>query len=142
MDVKTWTNEAGVTLLELTIASGILAVALVLLMGGLVSIADTNEITENQSMASSHLESVIEEIQSLSYDQLLEYQPPALPGLGAQSTIQVAGIDSSGNQVMLPVDAATLGTPLPNPAEVRVTVTWNDVRGRLYAARASTLCRR
>ncbi|MCL4692387.1 MAG: type II secretion system GspH family protein [Candidatus Hydrogenedentes bacterium] len=142
MAATTWRDESGVTLLELTVASGILAVALVLLMGGLVSIADTNEITENQSMASSHLESVIEEIQALPYDQLLEYQPPALPGLGATSTVQVAGIDSGGNQVLFPVDPATLGTPLPNPTEVQVTITWNDVRGRPYTARASTLCRR
>ena len=136
------TDERGVTLIELMIASGILAMAMVFLMGGLISISDTNKITENQTLASSHLESVIEELQGLSYDQLLEYQPPVLPGLGASSTIQVAALNSGGNQVPLPVDPATLNAPLPNPAEVRITVIWNDVRGRVYSTRASTLCRR
>jgi type II secretory pathway pseudopilin PulG len=142
MTGKFLNDECGVTLLELTIASGILAMAFVLIMGGLISIGETNKITETQSLASSHLESVVEELQGLSYDQLLDYEPPVLPGLGASSTIQIVAINSGGNQVLLPVDPATLGSPLPNPTEVQITAVWNDVRGRVYTMRASTLCRR
>ncbi len=139
---KALREECGVTLVELMIAAGVLAVAIVLLLGGLISIGETNAITENQTVASAYLESVVEETQALSYDQLLAYQPPAMTGLGASSTIQVQCMDSAGNPVMLPVDPASLGGALPNPTEVQITVVWNDVRGRVFTARTSTLCRR
>lgn len=135
-------ESAGVTLIELMIASGILALAFVLLLGGIISINQTNAITENQAHASAHLESVIEELQGLSLEQLLAYQPPALPGLGAASSIQLTCLDSGGNSVPLPIDASTLSAPIPNPAEVQITVLWSDTRGRLYTARTSTFCRR
>ncbi len=134
-------DENGVTLVELVIAAGILTVAMVLLMGGLIEMNQTNAISENQAVASAQLESVVEEIQSLSYEDLLAYQPPAFDGLGADSAIVVEAFRSNGGTVMLPV-GATFSETLPNPAPVRVRIVWVDLQGRAYASAVSTFHRR
>lgn len=142
MTGKRWKEDSGVTLLELVIASSVLAIAFVLIMGGLISTSETNAISEDQALASAQAESVIEEIQGLPYEDLLAYQPPNLQTLGANSTLQVVCLDKGGNQVTLPVDVDTFAGPLPNPTQVTVTVQWTDRRGRPFTSSVSTFLRR
>lgn len=142
MNAKFWTEESGVTLVELAIAAGILTLSLVFLMGGLIEMNQTNEITENQTVVSAQLESVVEEIQGLTYDALLDYQAPNLPGLGIDSSIAVTTFRASGGPVTLPIDTETFTGTLPNPLTIEVRAVWIDAQGRASAARVTTFHRR
>jgi Flp pilus assembly pilin Flp len=141
MTAKFLKEECGVTLLELAIAAGIFAMVIVFLMGGLIEVNQTNLITENQTVVSSQLESVVEEIQSLTYDQLLQYQPPDLPGLGVDSAIIVNAFRVGGGTVTLPVSDTFTGT-LPNPVPIQVRAVWIDLQGRANTANVTTFHRR
>lgn len=137
-DSRKFRANDGVTLVELMIAAGILATVFVFLLQGVIDIDTTNSIGANYVVANTQLSSVVEEIRSLTYDELLAYQPPALPGLGASASMQVACTDNNGAQIMLPTATGSF----PNPIEVQVTILWQDKHGRLHTDRMSTLHRR
>jgi type II secretory pathway pseudopilin PulG len=132
----------GLTLIELAIASGILAVAFVFIIGGIVNISDTNTIVADRTEAGSALSSVLEQLRTMTIDQLLAYAAPAPHGLGASATTTIACIDATGASVPIPAVTPGLASTLPNPLEVRVTVQWRDPRGRLHTQRTSSLFRR
>jgi len=135
-------DDAGLTLVEIMIAGGILAMSFVFLLGSIVSISSTGESSENRSKAQTDLSTVLEEVRSVSYDQLLAYVPPELPGLGDSVNVEVVCLAGGGVEYELPIDADLLAAPLPNPVEVRVTVSWLDRMGRVQTARASALAER
>jgi type II secretory pathway pseudopilin PulG len=131
-------GDAGMTLLELMIAAGITAMALVLMMGSLGSVAHSGASTEERSIAAAHVSTVLEELSEADLEELLAYEAPALEGLRGE-TIAVRCVDGSGNEVTLPATQA-IGT-VPNPVEVRVTVTWQDSAGHTYSRSGSTFYR-
>jgi type II secretory pathway pseudopilin PulG len=133
------TNESGLTLLELMLAAGIMALALASLFGSLVTVSVAGGLTEDRAVAVTHLSSVVEEIRSLSYNELLAYLPPTFNNLATTEHITIECMKSDGTALQLPVDPASLTTPLPNPLEVRCTVAWNDPRGRSLHFRASQM---
>ena len=135
-------NTQGMTLLEVMIAAGLMAVALVIIMGCIVSISATSELSEDQAMAAATITSVLEELHSSSFDQVMTYQPPSTTELGASAGVTVTCFDGSGNGYGLPLNPATLTSPLPNPVEVQVTVVWRDKMGRPCTLRGSTFCGR
>lgn len=136
-------DEAGFTLFELTLASGIMLVALVLMMGSLIRISSTTAATEDRAIAATQLSTVMEEIQGFrDLDSIRTYQPPALDGLGAFQTVDVEAIAADGTAIAVPATEEAFDTNLPNPLEVRVTVTWRDASGRTFVREASTLVRR
>lgn len=130
---------AGLTLLEIMIAAGIMATAFVLILGSLTSISDTGNSSEARAQANVHLASVLEEIQNISYDELLAYVPPDRPGIGSAQQLEVVCLDSGGSEVTLPSTPDALGGPLPNPLEVQVRFSWIDSKGRPASTRLSTL---
>jgi len=136
------TERAGVTLLELAIASGILATALVLLLGGILSISEAHSLTSDRASASLALEGVIEEIHGLTYEELLAYQPAAPRTLGGMATITISCVDAAGEALSTPINVAGLAQPLPNPVEVRIVAQWRDDRGRPLTAQTTYLFRR
>ena len=134
----TFTNESGVTLLELTIASAVLAVGFVLVFGSIFSIIEASDAVEDRAVATVHLAGVMEELREASYSQLLVYEPPAVEGLRAGATTQVQCYSDGGEAVVLPTDPDAMeATPLPNPCEVQVTVSWRDKRLRPMTASSS-----
>jgi len=108
-----------------------------LVFGALVSIAETNQISQTRTLANAQVSSVLEEVQALGPVELASYQPPPMPGLGAGATVQVVAIAADGSEIALPV-SDTSSVQLPDPVEVSVTVAWRDVKGRTMASRAST----
>lgn len=142
MNAKLWTEKQGVTLVELAVAAGIFAIAFVFLLGGLIEMNQTNAVSENQAVCSAYLESVTEEIQGLTYDQLLVYQAPALPGLGADSAIVVEAFRTATIKVRLPVDPATFTGTFPNPIPIQVRAVWIDQQGRANTTSVTTFHRR
>ena len=123
----TFGTNAGMTLLEVSIACAVLGVAFVYLFGSILSISALGGQTRERATAQSQVSSILAAIQPLSRAQMLAFTPPAVQGLGAGATAQVACLDGAGGAVTLPTGAATV---LPDPAEVRVTVNWQDTRGR------------
>ena len=129
-------DQSGVTLIELMFAVGVLAVALSLLFGSLMSISLAGKVTQARGVAAVQLASVMEELQGLSYESLLEYVPPTLEGAGTTETVEINCFDASGAELALPVSSETLeglSEPLPNPLRVESTVTWYDERGHEYS---------
>jgi type II secretory pathway pseudopilin PulG len=134
---KARSREAGMTLVETMIAAGVTAMGLVLTMGSFVSISTASDVSEEQAVAATMVSSVVEELRSMTYDELLAYQPPTTVDLGAGTAVSVACFDWDGGAHQLPVSPAALASPLPNPMEFQVTVVWWDRMGRPYSMRTT-----
>lgn len=131
--------QRGLTLVELLIAAAILGSTLAYLLGSVISISALNATTHEQAVAVAQVSSILENLRGLSYSQLLAYTPPAVQGLGAGTTVQIVGLGAGGAAVAIPASASTV---LPNPVEMRVTITWKDKRARTQSSRASMMIRR
>jgi len=129
-------EERGVTLLELMFACGVMAMALSLLFGSMVTISLANKVTEDRGIAVTHLASVMEEVRAAG-SSVLGYIVPELAGAGVAEAITVQCYDSAGDAISLPVDPDTLGGPLPNPLQVECIATWYDEKGQVFSLSAS-----
>ncbi len=127
-----WTNESGMTLMELMLASGVMAVSLTFLFGSLLTISAAGDITANRTIAVTHVSTVMEQVRTLTYDELLAYQPPVFVGLGMSETVHVEYYQADGTTVVPPIAPGALANPLPNPLTVKCTVTWYDPRGHAF----------
>ena len=134
-------SDAGFTLLEVMFASVIFVVLIVFLFGSLLQFYAVQEITKQRTVALAHISTVIEEVQSLSIDELLAYVPPEFEGLGEEVEVTAEYIDAEGEFHILPLQEidSDLKAALPNPLEVRVTMHWIDRRGQEYRRSASTM---
>ncbi len=136
-----FSDAAGMTLVELMIAAGVIAIALVLSLGSIVSISETSALSADQVRAASELASLLEELRQLPFNDLLAHDP--LPPVGANPTSEVTAVcfDANGVAHDLPYDSSDGPSPgnLPNPLEVQVTVNWRDRMGRDMTMRASSM---
>lgn len=131
-------NCRGFTLLELMFAAGIVGLALVFLFGSLVTISLASTLTQNRSVAATHLTTVMEQLHGLGLEQLLTYTPPTFQNLGQTETVQVEAVLDDGGVLTLPVDPSTVG-PLPNPLQIRCRVSWIAVENRPLSLEVSRL---
>ncbi len=146
-------NNVGMTLLELTIATGIMTVALAMAFGGVLSMIAVGRLSEEQEIAATHLATVMEELRTCNLEEIIAYEPPRLEGLGNEVYVTLEYVDAEGNLVALPAagavgaegegedegDAAVDPAALPNPLELRVEITWLGERGREYSMSASAV---
>lgn len=132
-------ENAGIALLEVMFATGIMALTLSMIFGSVISLSDLGSISENRRVASSHLASTLEHIRAWSYDQVVAFAPPAPD---AVETVTAVCMDAGGNPAALPVNISALSSPLPNPLEVRVTVTRLDAKGHSHVVSGSVLVAR
>ena len=140
---KGHSSEAGFTLVELVIASGIIGVAMAMTMGSLMSVSTAQRTTEADAVAAAHVSSILEEIRAITaIEDLFTYVPPNLRGLGASEIVTYSCVDTANTVIALPLAAAAARPTLPNPAEVRVTIQWSDPEGRVQTLQASTFHRR
>ncbi|MBP8129634.1 MAG: type II secretion system protein [Candidatus Hydrogenedentes bacterium] len=137
-------NDAGMTLIELMFACGILALAFSMIFGSLISMSVLGRVAESRTQAATVLASVMEEIRGIPFDDVLQYTPPDFegPGVGHSITVECAAAGGSEGEgpamVALPL-AADFGGKLTNPLEVRVTITWRETSGHTFRASASVL---
>jgi len=136
-------TQAGMSLLEVMFAAGIMATALSLLFGSLISISLVGAINEDRAIANTTVASLLEEIRSLDHGALLAYVPetPAHPGAKRVVTLECFGAD--GTAIALPLATDDQGNvvnapSLPNPLEVRVTLLWQNDRGHVFQSYATT----
>lgn len=147
-------NNAGMTLLELTIATGIMTVALAMSFGGVLSMVSVGRLSEEQEIATTHLATVMEELRTCNIEDIIAYEPPYLEGLGEEVYVALEYVNEEGNVVALPAAAGSEGegegegedgvgavdpASLPNPLELRVEITWLGERGREYSMDASAI---
>ena len=97
------TDESGLTLLELMLAAGVLALALAFLFGSLITMSLASGLTENRASAVTHLASVLEEIRGLSYNEMLAYEPPEFDNLAPTEAITVECFKDDGTSLELPI---------------------------------------
>jgi prepilin-type N-terminal cleavage/methylation domain-containing protein len=139
---RTPTSQSGFTLIEIMLASGVVAFALSMLFGSLISVSVMGEVTESKADASIALDGILEYTRSLDYEDMLEFVSPEIEGVGAKSVITLECFDAEGESIALPLTAAAgeeLTIPaLPNPLEIKATITWSDNTGHVYEAYTST----
>lgn len=134
-------QERGMTLLELMIAAGIMAVGLVAIFGSLLSLTDTSNLSEERSAGMAQVGSLVEDFRTMSYDDMMAYEPPPITGVGA-GAVEVRCYYSDGSYVTLPTDEGSLPEPLPNPCQVQLKLKWEDKKGRPMEVSASMWHRR
>ncbi|MCX8064904.1 MAG: type II secretion system GspH family protein [Candidatus Hydrogenedentes bacterium] len=129
-------QERGMTLVELMFAAGILAFVLSMVFTSVVGVGMNREIHTEQLLADSIVNELLDQISTMSRDQLLTFRPNinVAPGINPHLSIEVVG--SNGNTIALPLTNQNI--TLPNPAEVRVTLRWQTTRGITITKRGST----
>lgn len=136
-------NRDGMTLLEVMFAAGILALALSLLFGSLISITLVAQLNEDQSIAKTELASVMDKIKGMPIEKLLIYDPPTPSHPGVKRAVSLVCFDREGAPVNLPLaseDGKVVEMPdLPNPLEVQAVLLWNTPSGHVFQSTATTL---
>lgn len=135
--------DDGMTLLEVAFAAGILAMALSLLFGALISITLVARLNEDQTVANTELASVLEKVGQMPLDKLVVYAPPALTRPGVKRAVTLVCFDRKGAPVNLPLPRVKGQAPvipdLPNPLEVQAIMLWSAPNGHVFQSVASTL---
>ena len=131
-------QDAGVTLLELMFAAGVMALALSMLFGSLIGINLMGEVAEGRTRAAAAMSSVMEELRTSSFDDILDFAPTPIDHPSATFGIQVDAVDDGDNLVTLPLGENATAT-FPNPTELQVTVVWTTPQGRVYSISSSTM---
>jgi len=129
-------NNSGMTLIELMLACGVMALALSLLFGSLISMRVIGEVSEERTAAVTAASNVLEELRTKNLTQLMASELKLPYGPGVKRAVTVRIVDSNGSQVTLPSNMAVAN--LPNPLEVQALVIWEDQRGRVYSHSSST----
>lgn len=129
--------DSGMTLVELVIAVGVLAVALGMMFSSLISLYSMAQIAEGRTRAAMIMTSVVENMRAMDFETLMAWNPNPIDFEDADAVVVLEAIDMNGDAVELPSQAAAAN--FPNPMEVRVTVVWTQLRGRVYSFTASTL---
>lgn len=133
----------GMTLIEVTFAAGILAMALSLLFGSLISLTLVARLNEDQTIANTELTSVLDKVAQLPLEELVTYQAPTPDRPGVTRAVSLVCFDREGAPVNLPLPSED-GEPaeipdLPNPLEVQAVMLWSAPNGRVFQSTATTM---
>lgn len=132
-------NNAGMTLIELVFAAGVLAVALSTMVGALMTLAVMGDVAEGRTRAMTAAASVIERTRAAG-PQALTQTPAPIEVDGKVMAVSMEIIGDDGENIAVPVALVNGNMPdLPDPLEVQVTVMWEDTRGRVYSTRSTTI---
>ena len=136
-------SRSGMSLLEVTFAAGIMATALSLLFGSLISISLIGRLNEDKSVANTELASTMEQLRSLEFSDLMTFTPPSPTTPGVEQTLTLEAYLADGTVLALPLtpdEAGEVAVPpnLPNPLEVRATLLWRNEKGHIFQAHATT----
>ncbi len=136
-------RNQGMTLIELMFAAGIIAMALSMLFGSLISLSLMGQVNKSRMDAIASLNNVMEQVNTLPYEGLQTFVPasdPYGPGVSRQVTIQFVVPQASGTPLLVPLPLpSNYANPIPNPVEVRVTLSWQEQNGYVFQIMASTM---
>lgn len=128
-------KQQGMTLLELMFASGILAFVLSMIFTSVITVGMNREIHTQRLQAESVVSEILDQISRADTTQILSFNPMVQHLPGKNPVLRVEVLTASGNPISLPV---TGNVNLPNPLEVRVTLSWQTTRGYSITERGST----
>ena len=133
-------KDAGMTLIELVFAAGVLSVALSTMVGALMTLTVMGDVAEGRTQAMTALASVMERTRAAG-PEILTQTPVPVEVDGKTMAIMLEIIGPNGETMDVPVSLDADGNmpPLPNPLEVQVTIMWEDKRGRVYSTRSTTI---
>lgn len=139
-------DTAGMSLMEVTFAMGILATTLSLLFGSLINITVVSRLNEERAIANTELASILEDMRGRPLADVLEYAPEIPGHPGVEQTVLMECYNGDGGAVSLPMalsrdEQGALTGPLPdlpNPLEVKVTLLWTTDSGHVFKAEATT----
>lgn len=130
-------SEAGFTLIEVMIATGVFAISIVMLLGGMITISTHNTMADQRARATNFARSSFEDLRGRPLDEILNYDVPVdnpdtntvlIPGIGDATARLFAIIPQPQNggfaAFELGVDDPATVDPatLPNPVEIRAVV--------------------
>ena len=135
------TRKEGMSLLELTFAAGVLALALSLLFGSLLTITIVSRLNEDRAVANTALASVLEQVRGLNLQELLEFEAPRLQHPGVKRALALVCYDAAGEEVPIPLveDDDADDIEFPNPLEVKATLLWSNEQGHVFQSSATLL---
>jgi type II secretory pathway pseudopilin PulG len=135
-------SQSGMSLLEVTFAAGIMATALSLLFGSLISISLLGRLNEDKAVANTALSGVLEEIRTLDFNDLVVYTPAVPDKPGVKRTVSLECYGADGLPIALPLVADETGDvelpDVPNPLEVKATMLWTNDTGHIFQSSATT----
>ena len=132
-------KDSGFTLLELMIASGIVAMSMGMLFGSMLSIGVSGQVAEGKTQATAYMLSVLEQVRYTPRNTLFTFSPPAPPvDPGYTMAVALDALDANGTAVRLPLANAAAGAGLPYPLCVRATVVYATPRGNMYSITSTT----
>lgn len=129
-------SKAGLTLLELIFAVGVLSIALGIMFSTLINLFSMGQIAEGRTRAAMIMTSVMETVRGMDAETLLVWDPNPIEFEDSNAVVMIEAIGNDGGSVELP--AANTLSEFPNPMEVRTTVFWTQTRGRVFSLTAST----
>jgi len=127
------------TLVEIMTAAGLIGVAFLYILGAVLSVNETRATVQQQARAVSELSSVTESLGSMPFSDLLALTDADIAQLAPDHDVTIACFAANGEAVSFPLPADVDPGALPDPLEVRVTVTWDGPRGRTMSRSASVL---
>lgn len=135
--------QDGMTLIEVSFAAGVLALALAMLFGSLISLTVIGRLNEDRAIAEVELSTVIDHAARLPLEELVVYQPPSPARPGVKRSVSLVCFDHEGQPVNLPLPHGPGETPeipeLPNPLELQATLLWSAPSGHVFRSAASTM---
>ena len=132
-------KDSGFTLMELMIASGVVAMSLGVLFGSLISIGISGQVAEGKAQATSYMLSVLEQVRYTPRANLFTFTPPAAPQApGYTMAVALDALKADGSTVRLPLADAAAGAGLPYPLGVRATVVYTTPRGHMCSISSIT----
>lgn len=135
--------QEGMTLIEVSFAAGVLALALAMLFGSLLSLTVIGRLNEDRAIAEVELSSVIDHAARLPLEELIVYQPTAPSRPGVTRSIALVCFDPEGLPINLPLAHTPGEAPeppeLPNPLEIQATLLWSAPSGHVFQSVASTM---
>lgn len=136
-------NNDGMSLIELTFASGVLAMALSMLFGSLMTITMIARLNEDRAVANVELANVLDGVRGMTMEELMDYQAPLLSQPGTKTAVALVCYDTEGKTVPLPlVQQGNEKPDLPNPLEVKATLMWSNKKGHVFESYATILVAR
>lgn len=144
-------SEAGMTLLELTIAAAIMASTLVFILGSIVSLSMTSDVAADQASTMTYMTTVVEELHRATESDLRAYAPPTPLTQDIEQTVTIEYVlNADGATISPPIPEPVVGglggtqaeVNLPNPLHVRVTVDALSKSGRHFTMQTATMVRR
>ncbi|MCA1901410.1 MAG: type II secretion system GspH family protein [Candidatus Hydrogenedens sp.] len=128
-------KQQGMTLVELMFAGGIMAFVLSMIFTSVVTVGMNSEIHTQRLQAESVVNEILDQISRTDVTQILNFTPNLNHLPGNRAVVRIEAITASGSPISLPT---TTNVSLPNPLEVRVTLTWQTTRGYTITKRGST----